>query len=104
MAFFGFFGVESAPPWLRRGSGKGFHYRIWTHRFRAGDGFVFGSFLGRLGPACRCVWAIWGVEKARARVRKRRARCDKSRGRRAAAFPRLEGLASEPCVGAGRGL
>ena len=28
-AFFGVFGVESAPPWLRRGSGKGFHYRIW---------------------------------------------------------------------------
>ena len=27
---------------------------------------VLGSFLGRLGPACRCVSLFWGVKKARA--------------------------------------
>ena len=34
---------------------KGFSYRIQRSHFRPRDGSVFGAFLARLGPPCRCV-------------------------------------------------
>ena len=40
---------------------KGFSYRIQRSHFRPRDGSVFGVFLARLGPPCRCVWLFWRV-------------------------------------------
>ena len=40
---------------------KASFYRIQTSRFRPPDGSVFGLFLARLGPPCRCVWLFWRV-------------------------------------------
>ena len=40
---------------------KGFSYRIQRCHFRPRDGSVFGAFLARLGPPCRCVWLFWRV-------------------------------------------
>ena len=40
---------------------KGFSYRIQRSHFRPRDGSVFGAFLARLGPPCRCVWLFWRV-------------------------------------------
>ena len=51
-------------PWCGpcQSSPKGFlFYRIQTSRFRPPDSSVFGSFLARLGPPCRCVWLFWRV-------------------------------------------
>ena len=48
-------------PGLAKAVPKPFSYRIQRSRSRPPERSVFGAFLARLGPPCRCVWLFWRV-------------------------------------------